>query len=165
MHNHAPTEYICPFCLLLQGMENSHTELGQTDIVFQTAEATALMATRTWPDNPGHVLVIPNRHFENIYDLPAGIALEIHSLSREIALAMKAVYGCDGITLQQSNEPAGDQKIWHYHLHVIGRYSNDKFHNSTKEDFPPAQRAEYAGKLRSWMENHRESTNERSNIL
>jgi histidine triad (HIT) family protein len=138
-------------------MENSHTELRQPDIVFQTAEATALMATRKWPHNPGHALIIPNRHFENIYDLPAEIAGEIHSLSRELALAMRAVYGCEGITLQQSNEPAGDQKIWHYHLHVIARHSNDDFHNSPKEDFPPALRAEYAGKLRGWMENHKES--------
>jgi histidine triad (HIT) family protein len=146
-------------------MENSHTELGQTDIVFQTAEATALMATRKWPDNPGHVLVIPNRHFENIYDLPAEIAGEIHSLSRDISQAMKAANGCEGITLQQSNEPAGDQKIWHYHLHVIARYSNDDFHNSHRESFPPALRAEYARNLGSWIGNQRESMNERSNIL
>jgi histidine triad (HIT) family protein len=31
-----------------------------------------------WPNNPGHVPVVPNRHFENIYDLPAPIAMEIH---------------------------------------------------------------------------------------
>jgi histidine triad (HIT) family protein len=165
MYNHAPPEYVCPFCLLVQGKENSNSRLRQTDIVFQTLEATAVMATRKWPDNPGHVLVIPNRHFENIYDLPAEIANEIHLLSREIALAIKASYGCDGITLQQSNEPAGDQKIWHYHLHVIARYSNDDFHNSHKESFPPALRAEYARNLRRWIGNQRESTNERSNIL
>lgn len=157
MYNHEPPDYICPFCLLIQGMENSHTELRQTDILFQTTEATAFMATRKWPHNPVHVLIVPNRHFENIYDLPIAIAGEIHSLSRELALAMKAEYGCDGINLQQSNEPAGDQKIWHYHLHVIGRYSNDDFPNSPKEDFPPVQRAEHAEKLRSWMESHRES--------
>jgi histidine triad (HIT) family protein len=165
MYNHAPREYVCPFCLLVQGKENSDSQLRQTDIVFQTLEATAVMAAQKWPNNPGHVLVIPNRHFENIYDLPAEIANEIHLLSREIALAMKTVYDCDGITLQQSNEPAGDQKIWHYHLHVIARFSEDDFHNSHKESAPPDLRAEYARNLRSWIENQRESTNERSNIL
>lgn len=160
MYNHAHPGYICPFCLLVQGEESSDSQLRQMDIVFQTEEATAVMATQKWPDNPGHVLIIPNLHFENIYDLPAGIASEIHSLSREIALAMKAEYGCDGITLQQSNEPAGDQKIWHYHLHVIARYSNDDFHISHKESFPPALRAEYARNLRSRIENQRKSTNE-----
>jgi histidine triad (HIT) family protein len=149
----------------MQGKESSASQLRQTDIVFQTAEATALMATRKWPSNAGHLLVIPNRHFENIYDLPAEIANEIHLVSREIALAMKAAYGCDGITLQQSNEPAGDQKIWHYHLHVIARSSNDDFHNSHKESFPSVLRAEYARNLRSWIGNQREPTNERSNIL
>jgi histidine triad (HIT) family protein len=160
MYNHAPAEYICPFCLLVQGEKSADSQLRQTDIVFQTTEATAVMATRKWPNNPGHVLIIPTRHFENIYDLPAGIAGEIHSLGQEIALAMKAAYGCERITLQQSNEPAGDQKIWHYHLHVIARYSNDDFHNSHKESFPPALRAEYARNLRHWVENQRVSTNE-----
>jgi histidine triad (HIT) family protein len=165
MYNHAPPEYACPFCLLIQGEENADSRLRQADIVIQTAEATAVMATRQWPNNPGHLLVIPNRHYENIYDLPVEIANEIHSLSREITLAMKAVYGCDGITIQQSNEPAGDQQIWHYHLHVIARYSNDDFHNSHKEYFPPALRAEYARNLRSWIGKQKESTNEKSNIL
>jgi histidine triad (HIT) family protein len=133
-------------------MENHHTELRQTDIIFPTAGATAFMATRKWPNNAGHVLIVPNRHFENIYDLPVVVASEIHSLGRRLAFALKAEYGCDGITLQQSNEPAGDQQIWHYHLHLIARYQNDDFHNSHKESFPPALRAEQAAKLKRWLD-------------
>jgi histidine triad (HIT) family protein len=147
MYNHAPTDYVCPFCLLVKGIENSATQLKQTDIVFQTGEATALMATRKWPNNPGHVLIIPNQHFENIYDLPIPASTEIHSLSRRIALAMKAVYECDGIMFQQNNEPAGDQQIWHYHLHVIARYYNDDFQSAQKESFPADLRASHARKL------------------
>lgn len=149
MYSHAPPGYVCPFCLLIQGMENSSTRLRQSDIIYQTAEATAVMAARKWPNNPGHVLVIPNRHFENIYDLPIPIAVEIHSLSRKLALAMKLEYDCGGITLQQSNEPAGDQHIWHYHLHVITRYQNDNFHISHKGFFPAELSAEHAGRLRN----------------
>ena len=152
MYNHAPPGYVCPFCLLVRRMENPDTQLKQTDIVFQTTEATAVMATRKWPNNPGHVLIIPNRHYENIYDLPVAAAVEIHLLSQRIAMVMKAEYCCDGITLQQSNEPAGDQRIWHYHLHVIARYNNDDFHHAQKESFSPDLRAEHAQKLRDWLE-------------
>lgn len=152
MYNHAPPGYICPFCLLIHGVEDSQTLLLPTDIVFQTAEATACMATRKWPKIPGHVLIVPNQHFENIYDLPVPVAVEIHSLSQRIALAMKAKYGCSGITLQQSNEPAGDQQIWHYHLHVIARDQSDDFHVSHREPFQPSERAEQARRLRSWLE-------------
>ncbi|MGD8404702.1 MAG: HIT family protein [Anaerolineales bacterium] len=118
MYTHAAPGYICPFCLLVKGKENNQTQLKQTDIVFQTADVTAFMATQKWPNNQGHVLIIPNEHFENIFDLPLYLSSEIHALSRNIALTMKSEYQCDGIMLRQHNEPAGDQNIFHYHLHV-----------------------------------------------
>jgi histidine triad (HIT) family protein len=151
MHSHAPSDYVCPFCLLVQGKESIQTQLKQTDIIFQTANVTAFMATRKYPNNQGHVLIIPNEHFENIYDLPLALSSKVHSLSRDIALGMKAEYQCDGILLRQHNEPAGDQNIWHYHLHIIPRYQNDDFHNAQKSPFDVDERAQYAQKLRNWL--------------
>lgn len=151
MYNHAPPDYVCPFCSLIQGREEIQGQLKQTDIVFQTTDVTAFMATRKYPNNQGHVLIVPNEHFENIYDLPLALSSKIHALSRDIALAMKAEYPCDGIMLRQHNEPGGDQNIWHYHLHVIPRYQNDNFHNAQKSPFEADERAEYAQKLRDWF--------------
>ena len=152
MKNHAPLDYICPFCKLVQGKESAESHLKQTDIVIKTADVTAFMATRKYPNNQGHVLIVPNEHFENIFDLPLDISAKIHSLSRDVALAMKTEYQCDGIMLRQQNEPAGDQSIWHYHLHVIPRYQNDGFHHSQKYPFEVDERAQYARKLRNWFE-------------
>lgn len=151
MYNHAPPEYVCPFCLLIQGKEGIQNQLKQSDIVFQTADITAFVATRKYPNNQGHVLIIPNEHFENIYDLPLGLFSKIHVLGRDIALAMKSEYQCDGIMLRQHNEPAGDQNIWHYHLHIIPRYQNDGFHSAQKAPFEVDERAKYAQKLRNWF--------------
>ena len=151
MYNHASEKYICPFCTLVQGIENDYTQLKQSDIVIQTVDTMAFMATRKWPNNQGHVLVIPNKHFENIYDLPLSLSSEIHKLARNIALAMKSEYKCDGIMLRQHNEPAGDQHIWHYHLHVIPRYENDDIHSVHKMPFPVGERFKYAQKLRAWL--------------
>ena len=151
MYNHAPPEYICPFCLLIQGKEGIQNQLKQSDIFFQTADITAFMATRKYPNNQGHVLIIPNKHFENIYDLPPGLFSKIHVLSRDIALAMKSEYQCDGIMLRQHNEPAGDQNIWHYHLHIIPRYQGDGFHSAQKAPFEVAERTKHAQKLRNWF--------------
>jgi len=157
MYNHASPEYICPYCLLVQGKENNQILLKQTDIVFQTADSTAFIATRKWTNNQGHVLIIPNEHFENIFDLPLVLSQQIHSLTRDIALAMKAEYQCDGITIRQHNEPAGDQHIWHYHLHVIPRYQNDDFHNAQRVPFEANERAKYAQKLKNWFKNYDKS--------
>jgi len=152
MHNHAPQGYICPFCLLIRRVENDLTQLRQTDIVFQTSDVTAFIATRKFPNNTGHVLIIPNVHYENIYDLPLEISAKVHALSRDVALAMKSEYRCDGIMLRQHNEPGGDQYIWHYHLHVIPRYHNDKFHKAEKIPFDVEERAGYARKLKVWLD-------------
>ena len=157
MYNHAPSEYICPYCLFVQGKENDQIPLEQTDIVFRTADLTAFIATRNWINNKGHVLIIPNEHFENIFDLPSALSEQLHTLTKNIALAMKAEYQCDGITIRQHNEPAGDQHIWHYHLHVIPRYKDDDFHNSQRAPFEASERVEYAQKLKKWFENSRGS--------
>jgi len=151
MYNHAPPNYVCPFCRLVRGQESDQSQLKQTDIVFQTADTTAFMATRKYPNNQGHVLVIPNEHFENIYDLPLALSTKIHALSRDVALAMKSEYQCDGITIRQHNEPGGDQNIWHYHLHVIPRYDKDDFQGAQKSPFEAGERAELARRLKEWF--------------
>jgi histidine triad (HIT) family protein len=152
MYNHAPPEYKCPFCSFLACRESNLSLLKQTDIVWQTTDVTACMATRKYPNNQGHVLILPNHHFENIYDLPQTLLVNIHTLSRDIALAMKSEYQCDGVLIRQHNEPAGDQNVWHYHLYVIPRYENDNFYGAQKIPFEMSERAACAQKLRSWFE-------------
>lgn len=49
------------------------------------------------------------------------------------ALALKAALSCDGISTRQQNEPAGDQDVWHYHVHVFPRYADDGLYGSLGE--------------------------------
>lgn len=159
MYNHAKEGYICPFCLLVQGIENEHNAIKQTDLVFQNDKVTAFIGLRSWPNNPGHVLIIPSEHYENIYDLPINISTEIQQTVRAISLAMKAAYLCDGVILIQRNEPAGGQRAWHYHLHVIPRYQNDNWDINQRQPYPPDVRAEYARKLKGNIEKYLQSSN------
>jgi histidine triad (HIT) family protein len=101
----------------------------------------------------GHVIIIPNEHHENIYDLPPAFAAELHACSRAVALAMKNAYPCDGITIRQNNEPAGGQDVWHYHLHVYPRYMGDNFPRVEVSVTPEEKRAGYARRLRAQLEN------------
>lgn len=102
-------------------------------------------------NNAGHVIIIPNQHFENMYDLPNDYATRVQEVAKKIALALKTAYNCDGISTLQNNEPAGDQHAFHYHFHVFPRYEKDElFKNmldkktTTKEDRLP-----YAQKIKS----------------
>jgi histidine triad (HIT) family protein len=149
MYNHAPADYRCPLCLLAQGTPDALSS--PDDIVLQDEQVMAFMSVATWPNNPGHVVVIPIQHFENIYDLPVEMGGVLHGAIRTIALALKGAYGCDGISTRQHNEPAGNQDVWHYHVHVFPRYAGDSLyvsHNqrrlSTADDRRP-----YAARLRA----------------
>jgi histidine triad (HIT) family protein len=151
VYNHAPEHYRCPFCLLMQGVEDQHVYSRQTDIVHHTHAVTAFIGSHQWPNNHGNVIVIPNEHFENIYDLPVHCAARMHELVKAIALAMKMAYSCDGVSTRQHNEPAGNQDVWHYHVHVTPRYKDDGFYRfySQRELMPPSERAKHAQKLRA----------------
>jgi histidine triad (HIT) family protein len=117
LFKHELDDYSCPFCIVVKGGETPFNT--QLDVVRQTDLATALICPKWWPNNNGHVLVIPNEHHENLYDLPSSLGYGIHDLVQEIAIAMRETYDCDGISTQQHNEPAGNQDVWHYHAHVF----------------------------------------------
>ncbi len=147
MYNHEPEGYDCPFCEIASRLENPRTR--HDDLIFHDDRVTAFINIARWPNNPGNAIVIPNAHFENIYDLPLEYATAIHDLARAIALAMKSTYPCDGISTRQHNEPAGNQDVWHYHLHVFPRYLNDQFYFTSPQPADPAERATYARLLRN----------------
>jgi histidine triad (HIT) family protein len=148
MISHAPEGYCCPFCVFLSGGPEEETWLRASDLVFRDRQVAAFVSPEWWPRNPGHVLIVPNDHYENLYDLPLEIGARIHALSRDVALAMKAAYGCDGTSTRQHNEPAGHQEVWHYHLHVFPRFADDRLYVSRKARVGEARRAEYAARLR-----------------
>jgi diadenosine tetraphosphate (Ap4A) HIT family hydrolase/sugar/nucleoside kinase (ribokinase family) len=159
MYNHAPGDYACPFCLLIAGITNEQVHSVQSDLIYHDETVTALIGSHQWPNNPGNVIVVPNEHFENIYDLPVRFAADIHLLARRIALAMKAVYGCDGVSTRQHNEPAGNQDVWHYHLHVTPRYKGDQFYSTRRALMPVDERAKYAAELRGYLASKPEDGN------
>lgn len=77
------------------------------------------------PLNPGHALVIPRRHIRNLYELPDEFAGPILTAAAQVARAAKRAFAADGITLRQNNDPASDQHLFHFHLHVIPRFEGD----------------------------------------
>lgn len=155
MHNHEPNSYVCPFCGLVNGVEGG-ADVGvtvQRDIVRRNGLATAFIAARWWPNNHGHVLVVPDDHHENLYDLPAQYGHAVHDLVRCVAIAMKDVYQCDGTSVRQHNEPAGNQDVWHYHVHVFPRYAGDNLYQSRPypQFVEPERRLAYAERLRNYF--------------
>ena len=153
---HAPPGYICPFCAVLAGKEHESVWSVPGDIVYWDEVVAALIAAGGSPNNPGHVLVIPTAHFENLYGLPDCEGAAMFRVTRAIARAMRAVTGCTGVSTRQHNEPHGSQDVWHVHTHVFSRFENDQLYAQPHVRNTPDDRKPYADCLRSYLETHPE---------
>jgi histidine triad (HIT) family protein len=125
----------------------------QTGIVYHDREVTAFVSSAWWPRDAGHVLVVPNHHDENVYDIPDPVLAAVQILGKRIALALRVTSSCDGTSFRHHNEPGGNQEVWHYHLHVFPRYRGDDLYIRTDErrETKPDERAPYVQKLRRYF--------------
>ncbi len=153
MYNHASADYICPICLGVNGIENNDTLLKQSDVIYKDGLVTAFINSFFIPGNEGHIIVVPNKHFENLYDLPNDYAYALADISKKIALVLKKTYKCEGITLVQNNEPAGNQHAFHYHQHVFPRYTTDTFYKEilNKQFASQEERLKFVQKIKKTL--------------
>lgn len=152
--SYQPDGYRCPFCRVAAGEDLRDDFTNQADVIFRDDVVTAFISSAWWPANPGHVLVVPNDHVENVYDIPDAVLAAVQVIGKRIALALVETYDYDGTSFRQHNGPGGDQEVWHYHLHVFPRYRGDDLYVRTMErrDTTPVERKPYARKLRHHLE-------------
>ncbi len=146
--SHAPEGYACPFCGLVAGDcsdPGNRCEVGDT--VYQDEDLIVLIACDGFGDHEGHAMVCPSEHYENLYELPDRVLQRIALMARQVALAMKAAWSPDGISTRQHNEPAGNQHVWHYHLHVFPRYDGDMLYRQRRHGVEPHVRVTKAREL------------------
>ena len=79
-----------------------------------------------FPIARGHTLVIPKIHCENALDTPLSISEKLYPLVIKIAGGIKKSFNADGINIIQNNGAAAGQEVFHSHIHIIPRYSNDE---------------------------------------
>ncbi len=88
------------------------------------------------PRGDGHVLVFPKAPSRNILDIDAANLARTMEAVQVIARAVMKAFAADGVTIQQFNEPAGGQIVFHTHVHVIPRFDGVKLrpHTGQMED-------------------------------
>ena len=77
------------------------------------------------PVTPGHVLVIPKRHYPLLTDMPPEEMAALGGALPRISRAVAAATDADGFNIFQSNGPCSGQEIMHAHFHVIARREGD----------------------------------------
>ena len=88
--------------------------------IYEDDETLALMDIM--PRGAGHCLVIPKQPSRNILDVAPDSLAAVMRTSQKLARAVMKAFGADGVTIQQFNEPAGGQVVFHLHVHVIPRF-------------------------------------------
>jgi histidine triad (HIT) family protein len=73
------------------------------------------------PRAPGHALVLPKAPARNNLDVAPDDLAHVIKVAQKIAKVSVELFGADGVTLQQFNESAGGQVVFHLHVHVIPR--------------------------------------------
>ncbi len=101
------------FAKILRGEIPSHK-------VYEDDKAFAFLDIM--PRAPGHTLVIPKAPARNFLDCPPNDLAHVIKVAQKIGQAAVKLFKADGMTLQQFNEPAGGQVVFHLHFHIIPRH-------------------------------------------
>ena len=115
------------FAKILRGDIPCHKVHEDTDV---------LVFMDVMPQSTGHTLVVPKAASRNVLDADPKVLANIMPLVQKVAIAAKAAFSADGITIWQFNEPAGGQTVFHLHYHVIPRFDGValKAHSGKMED-------------------------------
>lgn len=137
----------CIFCKIIDGTIPSAK-------IYEDENVYAFMDIM--PVSEGHVLLIPKKHIENIYDFSEQEASNLFSVAPKIANALKEKFNLVGLNLLQNNGAEAGQSVFHFHLHFIPRYGEtDGFKPGWEPKtsaYTPEKIAELAQSIRKELE-------------
>ncbi len=93
-----------------------------SEMVYEDDETYAFMDIM--PRSDGHLLVIPKTPCRNTLDATPDQLCAVIKTVQKLALAAKSALEADGVTIQQFNEAAGGQEVFHLHFHVLPRHED-----------------------------------------
>jgi len=115
--------------------------------IYEDADTLAFMDIM--PRGEGHVLVIPKKPVRNVLDVDEETHAAVYRTVRKLAPVAVKAFRADGVTIQQYNEPAGGQVVFHLHVHIIPRFEGVPLKPHTGQMEKPEVLAENASKIRA----------------
>jgi histidine triad (HIT) family protein len=106
----------CIFCKIVQGQIPCF-KIYEDDRVLAFADINPIL--------PGHTLIIPKAHAENLWQIEEADLMAVQRASKKIADAMQKSLSPAGIACLQLNGRAVNQVVMHYHFHLIPRCAGD----------------------------------------
>ena len=115
--------------------------------VYETDRVLAFMDVM--PRGNGHVLVIPKTKARNLFDVEPDDLAELAKAVQIVGKAAQKALSADGLTIQQFNESAGGQVVFHIHFHVLPRFEGVALKPHTGQMEKPEVLADLAAKIRA----------------
>lgn len=106
----------CIFCKIIKGEIPSFK-------VYEDEMFIAILDR--FPAATGHTLIIPKRHYKDIFELPQQELMTLYPLAKDLSSKIKEKFESDGINIVQNNGVAAGQSVDHFHLHIIPRKNED----------------------------------------
>jgi histidine triad (HIT) family protein len=88
--------------------------------VYEDEDTLAFMDIM--PRADGHLLVIPKTPCRNVLDATPEQLAAVMTTVQKLARAVMRAFDAEGLTIQQFNEAAGGQEVFHLHFHVLPRH-------------------------------------------
>lgn len=102
----------CIFCKIIAG-EIPSFKIYEDDSAFAFLDIN--------PITPGHTLVIPKNHHENLFEIPQEDLEAVQRASQKVARMLKVALNPGGIAVLQLNGRGANQVVMHYHVHLVPR--------------------------------------------
>jgi histidine triad (HIT) family protein len=128
----------CIFCRIVAGEAPAH-------VVWD--DERTLTFLDIFPAAEGHVLVIPKRHAETLFEADHEDLCAVMARSRVVAHALRRVLAPDGLGVYQLNGAAAGQTVFHYHMHLIPRRRGEELRIHGRRPGDPARLTELAARL------------------
>ena len=137
----------CIFCQIIEGTIPSAK-------IYEDEHVYAFMDIM--PVTEGHVLLIPKKHVENIYDFSEEEAARLFTAAPKIANVLKDEFKPAGMNLLNNNGAPAGQSVFHFHLHFVPRYDETDGFQPTWEtkqaEYTPERIQELADGIRAKLE-------------
>lgn len=119
------------------------------DVIYENENCLAFLDIT--PINPGHVLLIPKKHYENLYDLPDKELTQLAPIIKKLAIAVKKGVNADGINIGMNNERPAGQLVPHAHFHIMPRFLSDGYRHWRGAPYKEGESSQIAEKIKNFL--------------
>ena len=117
----------CVFCDIVAGRSPA-------SVIHDDEDAIAFLDL--YPIQEGHALVVPRRHVVDVASCPPELAGHLFAVASDLGRRLVQVVGAEGFNVWTANGKAAGQEVFHLHLHVLPRFTDDAFGLRFPQSYP-----------------------------